>query len=171
MNKPKISIIAALSDNKVIGQNNSIPWHLRDDLIRLKKLTVGHAVILGKKTYESMLSYYKKSGKNTMSLRTHIVITRDSSYLVDKENGFAVNSIEQALNLARKIEQEEVFILGGEQIFKQFLPFADRLYLTIVHMQISGDAFFPDYSDFKKIIAKDDFKGEEFDYTFLTLER
>lgn len=169
--KPLLSIIAALSDNRVIGKDNRVPWRLKDDLIKLKKMTVGHVVILGKKTYESMLFYYKRSGKNTMSLRTHIVVTRDIYYLVDKENGFAVNSIEEALNKAYKIEKEEVFILGGEQIFNQTLPFVDRLYLTVVHAKIDGDAFFPNYSDFKKLIKKEDFKGEQFDYTFLTLER
>lgn len=171
MNNPRISIIVALSDNNVIGKDNRVPWHLTADLVRLKNLTVGHTVILGKKTYESLLAYYQKSGKPTMSMRTHIVVTRDPGYQVDADKGIVAHSIEEALKIAQMKEIGEIFVIGGEQIFRQTLPFVQRLYLTLVHITIDGDAFFPDYSSFTKIVAKEDFTTPEFSYTFLTLEK
>ena len=143
MNKPRISIIAALSENGVIGKDNRIPWHIKEDLVRLTDLTIGHVTILGKNTYESMLAYYQKSGKPTMSMRTHIVVTSDKHFHIDKDKGFAIYSIEEALTIAKQKEKDEVFIIGGAKIFNQTINFADRLYLTLVKGKFDGDIFFP----------------------------
>lgn len=174
----KISIIAAMDEKGGIGKDNKIPWHIKEDLVRLKSLTIGHTVILGRTTYESMLAYYQKSGKPTMFMRTHIVVTRDLNYYVDPKYGFAVHSIEEAVRLAREKEAlrqaqglQEIFIIGGEKIFEQTIGLADKLYLTIVEGDFDADTFFSDYSEFKnkKVIGEGESEGHK--YTFLELER
>ena len=171
----KIRIIAAMDEKRGIGKNNKIPWHIKEDLVRLKNLTIGHTVILGRTTYESMLAYYQKSGKPTMSMRTHIVVTRGINYHVDPRYGFAAHSIEEALTLAKQKEKEQIFIIGGEKIFEQTIGLADKLYLTIVKDPPAGgfgaDAFFPDYSEFKKVVFEQKGESEDHKYTFLELER
>ena len=176
----KVSIIAAMAKNRVIGKDNKIPWHIKEDLVRLKNLTIGHTVILGRTTYESMLFYYQKSGKPTMSMRTHIVVTRDPNYHVDEDKGVAAHSIEQAIKIAKEKEatrpkasgnQSEVFVIGGEKIFEQAIGFADKLYLTIVDASFDADTFFPDYSGFKKIISEESHDNGEYKYKFLEVER
>lgn len=171
----KISIVVAMDRKRGIGKENRIPWHIKEDLVRLKNLTVGHTVILGRTTYESMLSYYQKSGKPTMSMRTHIVVTRDPNYSVDPKYGFAAHSIEEAFKLAERKEKEEVFIIGGEKIFQQTIGFADKLYLTLVEDPPSGgfdaDTFFPDYSEFKKVVFEKEGASENYKYKFLELEK
>jgi len=160
-----------MSENRVIGKDNRIPWHIKEDLVRLKNLTIGHVVILGRTTFESMLSYYQKSGKQTMSMRTHIVVTRDRTYTVDADKGFVSHSIDEALAIGKQKEKEEIFIIGGEQIFRQTIAVTDRLYLTIVKGNFEGDAFFPDYSQFTKVIDEEEKDNGEYKYTFLTLEK
>src|SRR5437764_388275 len=103
MNKPKISIIAAMSENRVIGRDNKLPWHLSADLKRFKKLTIGHVVIMGRKTYESI--------GRPLSNRTNIIITHDTNYHI--ENCIVVHSLKDALKKAQEIEKEEIFIIGG----------------------------------------------------------
>src|SRR5260221_14444749 len=132
MNKPRISIIVAMDEERGIGKNDRIPWHIKEDLVRLKNLTIGHVTILGRSTFESMLGYYQKSGRPTMEQRVHIVITRDENYKVDPKYGFAAYSIEEALALARQKEKEEICIIGGAKIFEQTIHLADRLYITLV---------------------------------------
>ena len=178
----KVSIIVAMDNKRGIGKANRIPWHIKEDLVRLKNLTVGHTVILGRTTYESMLGYYQKSGKPTMSMRTHIVVTRDPNYHVDEDKGIAANSIGDAIKLAKEKEaqrqaegSQEIFVIGGEKIFQQTIGFADKLYLTIVDDPPTGgfdaDTFFPDYPEFKKVIAKEERDNGEYKYTFLELEK
>lgn len=171
MSQPRISIVAALSEKNVIGKDNKIPWHIKEDLVRLKNLTIGHVTILGKNTFTSMLAYYEKSGKPTMSMRTHIVVTTDTQFQIKKEYGFVAHSIDDALTLAKEKETEEIFIIGGAKIFEQMIPFSDRLYLTIVKGNFDGDTFFPDYSQFSKVIEKEEKDNGEYKYTFLTLEK
>lgn len=167
----KVSIIAVMDKKRGIGKDNKIPWHIKEDLVRLKNLTVGHTVILGRTTYESMLSYYQKSGKPTMSMRTHIVVTHDENYSVDPKYGFAAYSIEEALKIARQKEKEEVFIIGGEKIFQQTIGATDKLYLTIVEGEFDADTFFPDYSGFKKVVFEEAHDNGKYKYKFLELER
>lgn len=171
MNTPLISIICALTDDRVIGYQNKIPWHIKDDLVRFKEKTIGHTVIMGRTTFESVAAYYKKSG-NPIPDRKHVIVSRDKSYTVSLNNCSVVSSIDEALEKAKSIEKEEIFISGGASIFEQTIGKADRLYLTVVHTKFEGDTYFPDYSAFKKVINKEDrvtSKGTS--YTFLDLEK
>jgi dihydrofolate reductase len=167
----KISIIAAIDSKSGIGKDHKIPWHITEDLVRLKNLTIGHVTILGRSSFESMLGYYEKSGRQTMSQRTHIVITRDSNYVVEEKYGLAVNSIEEAIRIAKEKEKEEIFIIGGQQIFDQTIGIAGRLYLTIVQDDFECDTFFPDYANFTKVISEENREEDGLKYKFITLEK
>jgi len=200
----KLSIIAAMDEKRGIGKDNKIPWHIKDDLIKLKSLTKDHLVILGRRTYDSMLWYYNKSGKE-MPGKLYIVITHDEGYKPTRENAAVAHSLDQALRIAadqhgysssdlkelRKSKssvipnlignldsrfrgndkKNEVFVIGGGQIYQQALPFTDKLYLTIVEGDYNCDTFFPDYSAFKKIIHEESKESEGYKYKFLELER
>ena len=157
----KISLIAAISENKVIGRDNDLPWHIPEDLKRFKEITKGHPVIMGRKTYESI--------GRLLPNRTNIIITRDKTYQV--EGAVIVNSLEDAIQEGKKVDDREIFIIGGGQIFEQAIEVADKLYLTIVHDTIDGDVYFPDYSQFKNVVSTIDSSNATFTYTFLDLER
>ena len=163
--KPKISIIAAIGKNRELGKDNKLLWHIPGDLSRFKKLTTGHPIIMGRKTFESI--------GRPLPNRTNIVVTRDASYRV--EGGVVVHSIEKAIEEAKKIDNppdgEEIFIIGGGQIYAQALPFTDRLYLTIVDAQAEADTYFPDYSEFKKIVSEEKSESEDLKYSYLILEK
>lgn len=128
-----LSIIVATANQNVIGGNNTLLWHISADLKRFKTLTTGHAVVMGRKTYES-LPYKPLKG------RTNIVISRSTTF----EGTVAAKTIDEALAEAKKTNDNEVFIIGGEEIYKQLLPHADKLYLTKVLHDFDGDAFFPE---------------------------
>ena len=128
----KISLIAAMAENRVIGRDNRLPWHLPDDLKRFKRLTTGHTVVMGRKTYEAI-------GKPLPDRRSIVVTTRPMSDRT--ESVVAAGSLDEALELVRG--EAEVFVAGGEAIYRLTLPKADRLYLTLVHAAIPGDAHFP----------------------------
>lgn len=131
----RISIIAALAANGVIGRDNRLPWRLSADLKRFKALTMGHHLVMGRKTFASI-------GK-PLPGRTTIVITRDADFRAD---GIQVaHSIDDALALARS--DDEVFVAGGAEIYQQVLHLADRMYLTRVHADVEGDATFPEFDD------------------------
>jgi len=161
MNNPKISLVAALSENRVIGKGNQLPWHISVDLQHFKKITSGHPVIMGRKTYESM--------GRLLPNRTNIIVTRDSNFKV--EGAVVVNSLGQAIDEGKKANQEEIFIIGGGQIFEQAITLADKLYLTLIHTTIDGDAHFPDYSQFKHETSRQDGEENGLSFTFLDLER
>nr|AIA11751.1 Dihydrofolate reductase [uncultured bacterium] len=127
-----ISLIVAVSDNGVIGKDNQLLWRLPDDLKRFKQLTLGHPMIMGRKTFESI-------GK-PLPGRTSIVVTRNTS--VEIEGAMVVHSLEDALAEARKIEASEVFIIGGGELYTQAQHLADRLYVTEVHSAFEGDTYF-----------------------------
>ena len=137
----KISVIAAMSQNRVIGRDGSLPWHLPTDLARFKSITTGHTVIMGRKTYESV-------GKPLPNRRT-IIITRNNDYQC--AGVFIAHSLDEALDHAA--HEDEIFILGGETVYRIALPRADRLYLTIIHATIEGDTYFPnlDFDDWKLV--------------------
>lgn len=158
---PKISIIAAIGKNRELGKDNKLLWHIPDDLPRFKKLTLGHSIVMGRKTFESI--------GRPLPNRTNIVVTRDSSYEV--EGVVVVHSIEKAIEEAKKKDKEEIFVIGGGQIYEQALPFTDRLYLTIVDAQAEADTYFPDYSEFKEIISEEKNESEGLKYKFIELER
>jgi dihydrofolate reductase len=127
-----ISIIVAVSENGVIGKDNQLIWRLPDDLKRFKALTLGHPIIMGRKTFESI-------GK-PLPGRTSIIITRNTDFKVD--GALVVHSLDAAMKEAKKIEEQEAFIIGGGELYKQVLPVADKLYITEVNTVTDGDTFF-----------------------------
>jgi dihydrofolate reductase len=164
MAKPRISIISAISQNRAIGKKNKLLWHIGEDLRRFKALTEGHPVVMGRKTFESL-------GK-ALPNRTNIVVTRDKMFEIP---GVVIaRSLEEAIEVAKKENPPaggEIFIIGGGQIYEQAIKLADKLYLTIVEGEYEADTFFPDYSDFKKVIFEEKRESEGYKYEFLELER
>lgn len=181
-----INIIAAIGKNRELGKDNKLLWHLPEDLKRFKKLTNGHPIIMGRKTFESIGRVLPK--------RLNIVITRNQeSRLKTQENLVFVNSLDNAIeaafihlksvknhqkkrknldsNLLILDSEHEVFVIGGGQIFEQALPLADRLYLTIVDKEYEADTFFPAYSEFTKEVERETGESNGLRYTYLTLEK
>lgn len=130
-----ISMIVAADENNVIGKDNQLIWHLPDDLKFFKRMTSGHAIIMGRHTFESV--------GRPLPNRTNIIITRDKNYKA--EGCEVVHSLEAALELA-KID-ENPFIVGGEQIYRLALPIADQVFLTRIHHEFEGDRHFPELGD------------------------
>lgn len=161
MSEPRISVIAAISKNRVLGKDNQLLWKIPADMKRYVALTTGHPIIMGRKTFESI--------GRPLPRRTNIVITRDQNY--EAPGCVVVSSLEAALAEAKKIESREIFIIGGGQIYAESLRFADRLYLTVVDQEAQGDAFFPDYSEFSKVLNEQSGEHEGLHYKFLDLER
>lgn len=128
-----VSMIVAMDERMGIGKNNQLPWHLSDDLKRFKALTMGHHIVMGRKTYESI--------GRLLPGRTMIVVTRNHGY--EEEGVLVANSLTGALELAEKSKENEVFIVGGAEIFSQTMPLADKIYLTRVHALVDADVFFP----------------------------
>jgi dihydrofolate reductase len=116
------------------------------------------------------MGYYARSGR-PVPQRKHIIITRDLTYTVSHPECYIATSVDEALEKAKTIESEEVFVSGGASIFTQLIDKADRLYLTLVHAVVEGDTFFPEYSQFTKVIGKQEGFSEGHSYTFLDLER
>lgn len=132
----KVSIIVAISQNDVIGNNNDLLWNIPRDLTRFKKITTNHVVIMGRKTYESLPI-------KPLPNRTNIVITSDMDY---NDNGiYVAHNIDEALEIAIKyIHDDEIFVIGGGEIYKQFLPLCNKIYLTKIHEDFEGDTYFPE---------------------------
>jgi len=169
MKTPTISIIVAVDEKRGIGKNNKIPWHIKEDLIRLANMTRNHIVILGRYTYESMAGYYDRSGRS-MPAKEYVVVTSKKDFKSVRNNTYAAQSIEDALKRAKKSDEKEVFIIGGSEIFNQTISLADKIYLTLVRGDFNCDTFFPDYSDFKKVISSKKSKSGEYDFEFRVLE-
>ena len=155
-----ISIIAAIGKNRELGKDNKLLWHISQDFKRFKTLTSGHIVIMGRKTFESI-------GK-PLHNRVNIVITRNRTWA---PLGCTVcYSIKEALRQAQGKLSEEVFIIGGAEIYKQGIQYADKLYLTLVNQGYpEADAFFPDYSEFKKIIFEENHFSGKIKFKFIDL--
>ena len=128
-----ISIVVAMSENRVIGRDNQLPWRLPADLRHFKKVTMGHPVIMGRKTHESMGRQLKG--------RTNIIVTRQEGY--EAEGCIVVPSLTDALEKAKE-KDEQVFIIGGAEIFKQIMPLVGKIFLTVVHAVVEGDVYFPE---------------------------
>ena len=163
--KAKVCITVALSrKRRAIGNADKLLWHIPDDLKRFKQLTLGHPVIMGRKTFDSIMTYLGKP----LPERTNIVVTRSD---LQMEGIIVCNSLEEALEKAHAIESNEIHIGGGSEIYTQTLPYTDRLYLTLVDDEPEADTFFPEYNEFTKVISseKRDYSG--LSYEWLTLER
>lgn len=165
----KLALIVAMAQNRVIGIDNKMPWYLPNDLKYFKAVTMGKPVIMGRKTHESI--------GRPLPGRTNIVITRDTSY--QTEGCKIVHSLAEAIKLAESIclidGADEVIVMGGAQIYGLALADADRLYLTEVHANVEGDAFFPEVDkQLWQEVAREDYKAEgpnPYDYSFLALDK
>jgi dihydrofolate reductase len=157
-----VSDVVAISENHVIGKDNKLLWYLPRDLKHFKDITTGHAIIMGRKTYDSV-------GK-PLPKRRNIIVTRQD---ITIEGCEVVNSIEAALALCAG--EEEVFIVGGAEIYKLALHLTNRIYLTIVHKNFDGDSFFPEINkqEWKEVLREDHQPDEKnsLPYSFITLER
>jgi dihydrofolate reductase len=162
----RLSIIAALSTNNVIGRDNQVPWRLSTDMKRYKALTMGHHLLTGRKTYASV-------GK-PLPGRTTVVITRDQSF---RDDGvIVVHNLEDALRVAEEAGDAEPFINGGAEIYRQAMHRADRMYLTRVHTEVQGDTYFPDFDDVGEwtLVDSEHFEPDEkneYPFSFLTYDR
>jgi len=163
MKKPLISMIAAIgARNRVLGKDNDLLWHIPEDMKFFKETTTGHPVIMGRKTFDSFPDKFKP-----LPNRLNIVVTRNKDWSYD---GVVVsNSIEEAIEKAREVEEEEIFIIGGAQIYNEGLKYTDKLYLTLVESDEDGDTFFPLYSEFNNEISRRESSDENYRYTFVEL--
>jgi dihydrofolate reductase len=159
-----ISIIVAVSDDWGIGKNNELLWNISEDLKRFKRLTMGNTIIMGKKTWESL-------PKRPLPGRKNIVLTDDPKEYIDCS--VTAYSIEDALSKCDK--KEEIFIIGGGSVYRQFMPLADRLYITHVHKKAPADIYFPEIvTNIWKVVEKEEFPASEtvaIPYTYIIYER
>jgi dihydrofolate reductase len=160
-----VSLIVAMDLKRGIGKDNRLPWHLSDDLQQFKRLTMGHHLVMGRKTYESI-------GK-ALPGRTTIVLTHQRDY--HPESCLVAHSLEAALSIARQRGETEVFVIGGGHVFAQALPLADRIYLTQVQAEVEADVFFPVFDESKWIEREHSFNPvsdkNDYPFSFRILER
>ncbi len=161
----KISLIAAATENNVIGRNNGLPWSLPDDMRFFVQTTKGHHVLTGRKNLESF-------GK-LLPNRTNIVLTRDTEY--EFEGAVIVHELQEGIRIADRNREEELMIIGGGEIYKQALPMANRIYLTRIHTKLEGDTYFPEFrSDEWELISSEKHEKDEkhvYAFTFEMYER
>lgn len=131
----RVSLIAAMGENRVIGYNNDIPWRLPKEWQYVKKVTMGHPIIMGRKNYESI--------GRALPGRRNIILTRDQSYSAKGCEVF--HTVQDVLTACE--QEDEIFIFGGEQIYKLFLPFVEKMYITKIHAEFQGDTYFPEIND------------------------
>jgi len=161
----KLSLIAAMDRNRVIGVDNTLPWHLPADLKYFKAVTMGKPILMGRKTYESI--------GRPLPGRENIILSRQSHFVA--RGCTVVCSLKKALAYAEELGAEELMVIGGAQLYASVLPMADRLYITQVDTEVEGDAFFPEINhcqwtelDWQQNTADD---KNAYNYNFLTLER
>lgn len=137
-----LSIIVAIAKNNVIGNDNKLIWHISEDLKRFKEITSGKTIVMGRKTFESL--------PGVLPNRKHIILTRDKNFKVNSECVEIIYDFDELLN-KYKNSDDEVFIIGGGEIYKQLLPYSNKLYLTKINKDFDGDTYFPqiNYNDFK----------------------
>ncbi|MFC4411300.1 dihydrofolate reductase [Chungangia koreensis] len=157
-----ISLIVAHDVNFVMGKDNKMPWHIREDLAYFKKMTMGKAMVMGRKTFESI-------GK-ALPGRLTVIVTRNPNY--EAEDAKVVQDFEEALKTASDYA-DEVMVIGGGEIFNLALPLADRLYVTLIEKEYEGDTFFPNYGDEWNVVKESEEKENEDGtrYKFLVYER
>lgn len=165
----RLALIWAMSRNRVIGRNNALPWYLPEDLKYFKRVTMGKPIIMGRKTWESI--------GRPLPGRSNIIVSRNTNF--EAEGAKVVHSLDEAIKMAENIALinggEEAVVMGGAEIYRQALPRADRLYLTQVHAEVEGDAFFPEF-DIERWheLGREDFSASgpnPYDYSFVVLER
>ncbi|THE10388.1 dihydrofolate reductase [Bacillus timonensis] len=159
-----ISLLLAMDKNQLIGKDNDLPWRLPADLAYFKRVTMGHPIIMGRKTYDSI--------GRPLPGRENIIVTRDTSYKA--EGCMVIHSIEEIVKMSEETQQE-LFVIGGAEIFKEILPNTDRLYITEIDEEFEGDTYFPafDKSEWKVISKEKGIKDEKnpYEYTFFVYEK
>jgi dihydrofolate reductase len=159
----RLSLIVAMSENRVIGREGALPWRLSDDLRRFKNLTMGHHLLMGRKTFESI--------GRLLPGRTSVVISRQSD--LNACGALVAPSLQQAIQRAE--HDDEVFVIGGAEIYQQALPRVERLYLTLVHAHIDGDRWFPEFPEDEWNVVETSFHSANdrnaYDHTFRVLDR
>lgn len=161
-----ISIIVAVAQNNIIGKDNKLLWHVSEDLKRFKSITSNKKMIMGRKTFESL--------PGILPNREHIVITRDKNFNIDSDN---VTVVHDLISLIEKYSnsEDEIFVIGGAEVYTQFLPHAQKLYLTKIDAAFEGDTYFPEinYDEFKVEYTSEQFTDEKngLNYTFINLIR
>lgn len=159
-----ISISVAVAKNNVIGKDNKLLWHISEDLKRFKRITSNKKMVMGRKTFESL--------PGVLPNREHIVITRDQNFKVDSDKVSIVHDLNSLLEKYSKCE-DEIFVIGGAEIYKQLLPYTQKIYLTKVDETFEGDTYFPEinYDEFKTDYVSEQFTDEKngLKYTFIDL--
>lgn len=157
--KPEISIIVAHDANLGIGKGGKLLWQIKEDLRHFKNITNGHPILMGRKTFESL--------PGILPGRTHIIITRNKDFLCP-EGTIKASSLDEAIEIASKIDNEEIFIIGGGEIYKEALPISTKLYITrIENGELEADTFFPPYEHaFGKIILREEHEENGLKYCF-----
>lgn len=157
-----ISIVVAMSKNRVIGKDNKLSWHLPADLSFFKRVTMGHPILMGRKTHESI-------GK-PLPGRTNVILTRQLNY--QPPGCEVIHSVEEAL---AGYQDQELSVIGGAKIIREFLPYTDKLYLTVINEEIEGDTFLPpiDLSSWNEVFYEKEIKDEKnpYDYAFYIYEK
>ena len=160
-----LSIIVAVAKNNVIGKDNKLIWHLPEDLKRFKRITTGHTIIMGRKTFESL--------GRVLPNRKHIILCNDMEMNINDENVEVLEDISMLKDYINS--EEEHFVIGGATIYKLLMPYANKLYLTLIHEEFEGDVYFPEIKkeDWKIVDREEGLKNEEnpFDYEYITFER
>ncbi len=163
-----ISIIVAVANNNVIGKDNTLIWHLPADMKFFKEKTSGHCIITGRKNYESIPEKFRP-----LPNRTNIVITRQKNY--EAPGAIVVGSIEEAIEKAKQTTDNEIFIIGGAEIYKQALPYVDKIYFTKIYHEFNGDVFFPkiETSEWKETSRTKGLIDEKnkYEHDFITFEK
>lgn len=164
--RPKISFVVAMDRNRLIGAGDGLPWRLPDEMRRFKEITMGHPVLMGRKTYESIPDKFRP-----LAGRTNIVLTRQEDY--EAPGCVVVHDLDEAISAVDP--QEELMVIGGAKVFVDLLPIVDRLYLTEIDGEYSGDVFFPnfDQAEWREVDRQDHEQDERHDspFTFLVLDR
>ena len=160
-----LSMISAVAENRVIGNKNALPWHLQADFKYFKETTLNKTIVMGLNTFKSI-------GDKPLPDRKNIILNNDVNYIAP-EGCLLAHSIEELLEMTKN--EPEVMICGGASVYKQFLPLAQRLYLTYIHESFEGDTYFPEVNmEEWKEVKRTDFKADEknkFDYSFVILEK
>jgi len=166
MKKPLITAVVAIGKNRELGKNDKLLWHIPDDLKRFKRLTLGHPMIMGRKTFESIVGYIG----GPLPERANIVVTKDPAW--SYEGITKAGSLKLAIEIAKGLDSEEIGIGGGASIYEQALPYIDKLYLTIIDDEKEADTFFPPYEHiFTKKVFEESHEFNGLKYRWVDLER
>jgi dihydrofolate reductase len=164
LKNPLISLIAAIGPNRELGKDNKLPWNIKKDLLHFKEITLGHPIIMGRKTYESI--------GRPLPGRINIVIshiTPNPPISPNIPTPLWFHSLEEAIDYAKSQDQKEIFIIGGASVYEQAIIYADKLYLTLVEGKFDADVFFPEFSQFKKVVSIKEDSEENYRFKYLEL--